>query len=586
MRAVNRNRHLLMIIAFLMLFSFFMPHGQAAENHDELFVYIGDSLMKAKEGDLEAVSKNIDSFDTEWKAIKKPDSKQAEAVDQNIEKVKKAIQKGDTEELNSPLSALSNSVVQYEKEQNPVDKEKEKKRLKALLPLLDEMASTVSAGDIAKVKSQYGGLLNKWTAAEKIVRIESVASYGEIEKYMALIRIAITQEPADQEKAATNIKELKRSINNFLSGNVKQARHASYSLSDVTQLLTDSMNSIEDQDLDTASSKLNEILNIWPMVEGDVKTRDNKLYSDVETKVPTAISFLESKKANTEEAKSIIEDLNDRLRPLTEKTSYSVWDAALILLREGLEALLIVATLLSFLKKVNQADKQKWIWFGVAAGLLSGAILAVIINMLFSQLNAASNREYIEGVTGIVAVIMMLTVGAWLHSKSNIGSWSRYINKQMGEAIATGNLFSFALISFLSIFREGAETIIFYTGMAPYMSLDQLLIGIGIALLILSIIGYLIIKYSVKIPISLFFTVATVLIYVVAFKILGMSIHSLQVSQAVATHTIHPFPFIEWLGLYPTWETLVPQIILLVIILIMTNWINRKNQTQTKEVPQ
>ena len=75
---------------------------------------------------------------------------------------------------------------------------------------------------------------------------------------------------------------------------------------------------------------------------------------------------------------------------------------------------------------------------------------------------------------GIVAVVMMLTVGAWLHSKSNIHSWNRYIGDQMNQAIATGKLVSFALISFFSIFREGAETIIFYSGMAPYMEYEAI----------------------------------------------------------------------------------------------------------------
>ena len=112
---------------------------------------------------------------------------------------------------------------------------------------------------------------------------------------------------------------------------------------------------------------------------------------------------------------------------------------------EGLEALLVVATLLSFLKRVGQASKQKWIWLGVFAGLVLSAVLALMINIVFSQFTAASSREYIEGITGIVAVLMMLTVGVWLHGKSNIQSWNRYIGKQMDQAIATGSLISFAL---------------------------------------------------------------------------------------------------------------------------------------------
>ena len=136
-----------------------------------------------------------------------------------------------------------------------------------------------------------------------------------------------------------------------------------------------------------------------------------------------------------------------------------------------MEAILIVATLLSYLKEVNQGDKQKWIWVGVIAGLAASVGLSFIIRFVFSQVTAASSREYLEGVIGILAVVMMITVGAWLHNKSNIHSWNRYMGDQMNQAIATGKLVSFALISFFSIFREGAETIIFYSGMAPYMSI-------------------------------------------------------------------------------------------------------------------
>jgi high-affinity iron transporter len=311
------------------------------------------------------------------------------------------------------------------------------------------------------------------------------------------------------------------------------------------------------------------------MVEGDVQTRDSKLYSDLETKIPTAISLLSSEKVDGAKAEEIVKDINSRLAPLISKTDYTLWDAALILLREGLEGLLIVATLLAFLKKMGQGAKQKWIWAGVGAGVLASALLAIVINIVFSRIVAASSREYIEGVTGVVAVIMMLTVGAWLHNKSSIGNWNKYINQQMEQAIARGSLISFALISFLSVFREGAETIIFYTGITPYISLQQLVLGVLLAVAILVIVGFAIIYYSVKIPIRFFFKAATILIYFLAFKILGISIHALQISNVLSTSTVHHLPFIDWIGLYPTWETTITQIFLIMVIVLLT-WMVRK----------
>lgn len=395
-----------------------------------------------------------------------------------------------------------------------------------------------------------------------------------------MIRITITQTPADLDKAETNVDKLSNDVENFLAGKVAKQVNKEYSLSYLTTLLADAETKISKEDYKSASDQLNEILNIWPMVEGGVQTRDSKLYSEIETKIPTAISVLNSANVNGPKAEEIVKELNSRLAPLVSKTDYSIWDAALILLREGLEGLLIVATLLAFLKKMGQGAKQKWIWAGVGAGILASAVLAVIINIIFSKIVAASSREYIEGITGVVAVVMMLTVGAWLHNKSSIGNWNKYINQRMGQAIAKGSLFSFAFISFLSVFREGAETIIFYTGITPYISLEQLVMGVLLAVGILVIVGFAIIYYSVKIPIRFFFKAATILIYFLAFKILGISIHALQISNVLSTSTVHQLPFIDWIGLYPTWETTITQLLLVVVIVLLT-WMVKKRTVIT-----
>jgi len=572
---VKRSKLFALFLAFVLILS--GTKVFAGENHDQLFMYIGDSLMKAKTGDTEAISDNIHLFEKEWQQIK-VDSKLADVVDERMADVKKGLETGEKpEELRTQLSALSTALINYDTEQNPVDMSTKKEKLRQIVPFIEDMKESVAAKEDSKIKLQYNRIFNQWNEAELAVSNESTASYGQIETYMAFVRIAITQDPVDYDKALKNLEGLQQVIEDFLSGKVAESSEGDYSLSDVTKLLEKSADNISNQKVDQAVENLNKILFIWPMVEGAVSTRDSKLYSDMETKVPTAISLLQSKNVKADEASEIVTDLNTRLQPLLGETKYSMWDAALVLLREGLEALLIVATLLSFLKRVGHEAKQKWIWYGVLAGLGSSAVLAVVINVVFSQLTAASSREYIEGITGIVAVLMMLTVGAWLHSKSNIRSWNQYIGKQMNKAITTGSLLSFALISFLSIFREGAETIIFYTGMAPYMTLTQLVSGIGIAAVILVVVGFVMLRYSVKIPISPFLKVTTILIYAIAFKILGVSIHSLQVSQVIATHTIHSFPFVEWAGLYPTWETVLPQLGLLLIILATTMVIRKKH---------
>jgi high-affinity iron transporter len=576
LRLKTKSKSILILMMFFVFFQTVQP-VKAEVSHDELFVLIGDSLMKAKDGDQQTVLSNMDQFANEWATMKNADSKQAKQVDQALQEVQSILAKGNIkkDDLSKCLSSLSSTVVLYDQEQNPQDKEKGKEQVKQLTPLIDGLAKSIEDGNQAGLKTQYQNLLNKWNASEKIVHDESLAAYGNIEKYMALIRIAITQNPADLDKAKTNVELLSNEVEDFLTGKVSKQVEGDYSLSDLTALLSKAESQIAKENYKGATDQLNEILNIWPMVEGDVQTRDSKLYSDLETKIPTAISLLSSAKVDAPKAEEIVKEIHSRLVPLISKTDYSLWDAALILLREGLEGLLIVATLLAFLKKMGLGTKQKWIWAGVGAGILASAVLVIIINIVFSRIVAASSREYIEGITGVVAVIMMLTVGAWLHNKSSIENWNKYINQQMGQAIANGSLFSFAFISFLSVFREGAETIIFYTGIIPYISLQQLVLGVLLAVGLLVIVGFAIIYYSVKIPIRFFFKAATILIYFLAFKILGISIHALQISNVLSTSTVQHLPFIDWIGLYPTWETTITQLLLVMVIVLLT-WMLRK----------
>ena len=191
-------------------------------------------------------------------------------------------------------------------------------------------------------------------------------------------------------------------MENFLAGKFSNEVKGDFSLTDLSTLIKKAEKEIANKDYKSSTQHLNEILNIWPMVEGEVQTRDSKLYSEIETKIPTAISILSSEKVNGPKALDIVKDLNSKLEPLISKTNYSFWDSALILLREGIEGLLIIATLLAFLKKMGQSSQQKWIWAGVAGGILASALLAVLINIIFSKITAASSREYIEGITGII----------------------------------------------------------------------------------------------------------------------------------------------------------------------------------------
>ena len=157
---------------------------------------------------------------------------------------------------------------------------------------------------------------------------------------------------------------------------------------------------------------------------------------------------------------------------------------------------------------------------------------------------------------------MLVYVSYWMHSKANIGAWQSYIRGKTTRALAQGSLISLALIAFLAVFREGGETALFLIGMAPSIALADLLLGLGVAAALLTVLGVVFLGFGVRVPLRPFFLGTSVLLYYLAFKFLGTGVHALQVG-GLAPATAAPLPAWDWLGLFPTWETFLPQLALL-----------------------
>jgi high-affinity iron transporter len=278
-----------------------------------------------------------------------------------------------------------------------------------------------------------------------------------------------------------------------------------------------------------------------------------------------ASALLRSNPPATSDALVTLQAMRQELAPLVDEPArYGVLDAAIILLREGLEALLVVAALLAFLSKSGHADKQRWIWTGAGVGVLLSIGVALVIQRVFSSATAGASRELVEGLTGLVAAAMLLYVSYWLHSKSSMRAWQKYVRERTSTALAGGGMFSLSLISFLAVFREGAETSLFYIGIAPSIAGQDLALGIGLGTLALTVIGAVMLVFGVRIPLRPFFLVSSLLLYYLAFKFIGTGLHALQVA-GVLPATPAAVPSWDPIGLFPTWETTVPQLALLVI---------------------
>ncbi|KON86000.1 hypothetical protein AF332_03685 [Sporosarcina globispora] len=574
-----------LVFPLLCLFMFFSPMADAEEDYSDLFILVGDAIMKVKADDWKSAEDLVADLDQSWQQVEKTDSKEAKKVGQTISKLTAALEEHQKEETLQALSNVSHALVSFEKEQNPVDKEKQREEVKnAFNPILEDLSASITEENAEGVSTQYQNLLSMWNRKEKIVRDQSIAHYGKIETQMGFLRIALTQDEKDFVQMKDISASLSAAFSEFVSGKEIKTEENNYTLQTLADILEDVSQAVENSRTDEAVAGLQQFLTVWPSVEGDVRTRNGSLYTKLESEIPVIAGKLASSNADLDAIQEKVLQHKQAIELIQEKQNYTFWDAALIMLREGMEALLIVSALIAFLNKANARDQQKWIWTGAAGGIMMSIAAAVFISQVFSSATAGANREVIEGVTGIIAVVMMIGVGIWMHQKSNMKAWNQYVEKQLGSALSKGSIISMSLVSFLSIFREGAETIIFYAGMAPSISTGNLLTGIGVAVVILSLFAFLFIRYSKKIAFGIYFKIATALIYFLAFKILGVSIHALQITNKLETTQISSLPIINWMGFYPTMESVIPQLVL-ILIFVITSVILKKqsNKPDMKE---
>ncbi|GAA4858341.1 FTR1 family iron permease [Paenibacillus vulneris] len=583
-RQVNRKKWVGWLMIAVLLLIPFAGKGWAAESDaalEKLMPLVGGALVESGDRQWGEAAKELDLFEEQWKQLQAPKSALYDNVASALTEAKQALK----DAANKPdavypaVSKLAKATGGYVADlEKTADKGDGKKAAKTLLPILQQCLTEIGHNDWAKAQSSFKQFTSLWAKAENAIRADNDQIYGQIETKTTMARVAVQADPPRSDAAAAGIQDLIQTVNDYVNGSLSVSSPASgkQSVADGLVILNKAAAGISSGNATEAAAQMQSFITLWPSVEGAVRTKAPELYTKVENEMTEALSRLLSNPPQIAEAGSIIQTMQQELSPFAGQTSYSAWDAGLVLLREGVEALLVLAALAAFLHKTGNAAKQKWIWCGAAAGLLLSGGLAILLNYMIANVAAGSTREMLEGITGLVSVLLMLTVGVWLHKKSQVHAWNRYIEKQVGVALATGNLWSLFVVSCLSILREGAETTIFYIGMAPAIQPGQLLAGIAGAILLLAILGYIIVKGSIKLPVRAFFLAATVLIYYLVIKFLGESIHSLQVAGKLSSHVPGFIPSWGWLGVYPTWETAAPQLLVLAFILYQAVRLGRK----------
>ncbi len=557
----NYLNKLLIILA--VAFLFFAKPVFAEEGFSQLFVKVTDATRAVEQGDQAKAKQLVDEIKEGFEQLENHDSPAGKEVS-------KALTINEVTKEN--LTKISSELLKFDKEQHPVDLNAEKEKLVSRLESrFEDLQAAISAKNLKQTRSAYKKMNSTWTVNEGVVRDNSTAHYGKIETAISFLRSAIETEPVDFSSVQSSFDDLKTAIDSFVKGEEVATTEGNLTLKDGIQLLEKALDGFKAGKTQEASSNMKKFITIWPSIEGDVSTRNATLYTRVESETPV-IMVKGNEKKYQDQLHALINDLSQ----IDTSASYNFFDAMLILLREGVEALLIVMALVTTLKAAKMKKGLKWVYTGAVMGILASLAIAVLLQFLFPAVSSGSNREIIEGAVGIFAVLMMIMVGIWLHSKSSIKKWNDFMESQMKAVTATGSFISMFALSFLAVFREGAETILFYAGIYPRIDKASFFLGIGLAFLVLFVLALIMNKASAYFKPHRIFLILTWLIYALAFKMLGVSIHALQLTNILPSHLMNGFPSIDWAGIYPSLEVVTCQLIFVVIVLIIT-WKNREN---------
>lgn len=267
-----------------------------------------------------------------------------------------------------------------------------------------------------------------------------------------------------------------------------------------------------------------------------------------------------------------------------------------IILREGFEAILIVGAIIAYLVKSAGDDRERRrklvnpVYIGSVAGILVSFVLAWLLKRL--ELANSASQEVIEGITALTAVCVLFYVSNWMLSKSETDAWTSYVKTKTEKSTANGSSFALVFTAFLAVFREGAEVVLFYQPMLANGNTGSVWAGFIIGCICLVFVYLAIHFLSIQIPIKPFFTATGVLMSLMAISFLGSGIKELiegNVITMVSPEWLAWIPsngVLDVLGIYPTVQTLLPQLILLIIAVILFVVQTRKNHAIHMEAEQ
>ncbi len=256
--------------------------------------------------------------------------------------------------------------------------------------------------------------------------------------------------------------------------------------------------------------------------------------------------------------------------------------AFLILVREGFEAMLVVTALTAYLRRSGATDKIRHIWSGVLLALVASAATAWALQSLFKI--SGQGQEALEGVTMLIAAGVLFYVSYWLFAKREAERWQAYVRKQIDKALDGNSLFALSFAAFLAVYREGAETVLFYQALMAGSDgqTSAIFSGFIAAVIVLAGLYWAMRTASIKLPLGVFFSATALLLYVLSVIFAGKGMLELQEAGWVGITPISWIPNLPWAGLFPTLESVAAQALLLAPLPFALLWFAHKRRTLAK----
>ncbi len=329
---------------------------------------------------------------------------------------------------------------------------------------------------------------------------------------------------------------------------------------------------------------LSAYLDGFEPLEALLATRDGGLMREVEQALGQFRAGIESgaDPSELQQQRARIDSLLARaegaLAPEAASEISTFLGAFTILLREGIEALLVVIAMIAFVRKSGRGEVIAYVHGGWIAALLAG-VATWVAATYFVAISGAS-RELTEGFGALLAAVILISVGIWMHGKSHADEWRRYIQQKMGKALSRRSAWFLFGLAFVVVYREAFETILFYAALWSPDSSSVILAGALSAVVVLSAIAWFILRYSRKLPITQFFKYSAILIAVLAIILAGKGVGAFQEAGTISMTAVSGLPRLPDLGFFPTVETLGAQLAAFLALVIGFRYGSRHHHSQ------